>query len=145
MTSAHLSVSKQQGNALRDAMMSVVDIILSHRITGVNENRLQLGLADVFAKRMISCEREVVLTAGERIDFLLDHGIGLECKVKDSPSSVAGQMIRYVQHDRIQGLILVTTKVQLGRHLPASLSITGSDGVIREKPICIAALWKSYL
>jgi hypothetical protein len=126
-------------------MRQVVETILAHRITGVDEYRLQAGLADVFTQQGLAFEREVVLTTADRIDFLHPDGIGIECKVKDSPSKVASQVVRYLRHDRVQGLILVTNQVRLGHSLPASLSITGQDGVVREKPILIAALWRNHL
>jgi hypothetical protein len=132
-------------DALLARMRTVVETILAHRITGLDEYHLQAGLAKLFAQEGLAFEREAVLTTADRIDFLHPDGIGIECKVKDSPSKVAAQVVRYLKHDRVLGLILVTNQVRLGHSLPGSLSITGLDGVVRDKPILVAALWRNHL
>lgn len=73
------------------------------------EQRLQDALEAVLIDLGITFEREVTLRKGDRIDFLVGS-IGIECKVDGSMNTVASQLLRYAESDRISGLILVTTR-----------------------------------
>jgi len=53
-------------------------------------------------------EREVRLAPGERIDFLVAGGIGIEAKVKCDKRAIYRQLERYAKRDQITALILVT-------------------------------------
>ena len=53
--------------------------------------------------------REVRLSGADRIDFLVGH-IGIECKVSGNNRSVAEQLMRYSESDRIHTLMLVTSR-----------------------------------
>lgn len=53
-------------------------------------------------------EREVRLSLADRIDFLCDGGIGIECKARAGRRAIYRQLQRYSASDRISALILVT-------------------------------------
>ena len=104
-----------------------------------DEYRLQAGCAQVLTAHGLTVEREVALSAASRIDLLVGQ-IGIECKVDGSPSDVVRQCLRYLLHDRIAGLVLVTARARLGRLLPPSVEIAN-----RIKPILIVETWRSAL
>lgn len=56
----------------------------------------------------IAFEREVRLAPGERIDFLIAGGIGIEAKTRCPPRSIYRQLERYAALDAITSLILIT-------------------------------------
>ena len=70
-----------------------------------SEEELQDGIAELFP----SAEREVRLSGTDRIDFLIG-GIGIEVKMAGSLAGVTRQLHRYAQSERVNALILVTTK-----------------------------------
>lgn len=67
----------------------------------------------------IAFEREARLAPGERIDFLVTGGIGIEAKTRCPPRQIYRQLERYATKDAITALILITGTA-LG--LPASLN-----------------------
>lgn len=83
----------------------------------VSEAELQQGIAEVLSREGIAFEREVVLSPGCRIDFLVED-LGIEVKCKGGFAEVARQLYRYASESRIGGLLLATTRMQLGCGLP---------------------------
>lgn len=71
-------------------------------------------------------EREVRLTATDRIDFLClvsRHkeealGLGVELKIRGSQATVRRQLAHYADSPRILGLLLVTTQLKLRKQPP---------------------------
>lgn len=96
------------------------DTLRRYSFTFASESELQAAVGDALSAEGISFEREVILTPGDRIDFLLACGVGLEIKVAGSVSSVASQLLRYAGTDRVSALILVTAR-QIHRCLPSML------------------------
>jgi hypothetical protein len=84
------------------------------------EEDLQAKIASALTSSSVPFEREVNLTPTDRIDFLVGK-VGIEVKVKGSPTEVARQLNRYVQSDRIESLLLVTSKAT-HRALPSELN-----------------------
>lgn len=74
-----------------------------------DEHQLQAGLTEALEAAGYEPEREVRLTPRDRIDLLVDR-IGIEVKVDGRAASVARQCARYLESDRIDQLILVTTR-----------------------------------
>ncbi len=74
-----------------------------------DEDALQVGLAVLFAANEIPFEREVRLSPGNRIDFLIGD-IGVEVKVDSSTPVVLRQLKRYALEERISSLVLVTSR-----------------------------------
>jgi hypothetical protein len=74
-------------------------------------------------------EREVILGAKDRIDFVVQRKadgildkvrVGVEVKVKASPVQVERQLRRYALHPSIDGILVVSSSVQLAR-LPKTI------------------------
>ena len=82
---------------------------------------LQDLIAEVLARAEIAFEREVRLSAHDRIDFVCGS-IGVEAKVDGSLTAITRQLHRYAQSDRLAHLMLVTTRM---RHLTVPRSFNG--------------------
>lgn len=89
-----------------DRMLRIANILNNCVLHFGTEAQLQADVAT--ALNGTGCLREHPLGTG-RIDFLLD-GIGIECKVDGSPSSVLRQLIRYADFEEVRGLLLVTSR-----------------------------------
>ncbi len=85
----------------------------TRRFRFTTEVELQIGIGKVLEAAGEIFEREVVLGRGERIDFLVG-GVGIEVKVKGTVEAAHMQLLRYAQHDRIEGLLLVSGTQRLG-------------------------------
>lgn len=99
--------------------MNIAQVIATTRFSHTDEAGLQAGIADVLAGSFdadLLIEREVRIGPGERIDLLvtdpITHGVtGIEVKVAGSVAMVLRQLRRYANSDRVDDLILVTTRV----------------------------------
>jgi hypothetical protein len=80
-------------------------------------------------------EREVRITPVDRLDFHLEGGIGIEVKIKGGISDLTRQVHRYLQHEHVSALLVVTTKLQHAQ-LPREMS---------GKPVVVATLIGSML
>lgn len=87
----------------------ICHLLTSHRIASGTEDVMQWQIFQLLSPT-VECEREVRLSARDRIDILTACGIGIECKIKGSPASVMSQLLRYAESDRVKSLILVTSK-----------------------------------
>lgn len=123
--------------SLLEQMDIVRRAVLSSRIYFSNEDELQRGLDLVLSRQKFDFQREYVLPdAAGRLDlFSPTTGIGIECKVKGSPTPVLRQLIRYAECPLVHGLILVT-----GRHRLADL-----PGELDRKPVRSISLWETML
>ncbi|WP_431976027.1 hypothetical protein [Micromonospora haikouensis] len=106
-------------SALDDA--AVAQLFGAHRYRYVNELELHDCLDEVLRAAGVVADREVRLTARERIDFLLPSGLGVEVKVAGSPGAVHRQMARYAAQPSIRALLLVTTRPTHLQGLPAGI------------------------
>jgi hypothetical protein len=57
------------------------------------EEELQIGLAKALEAGSVSFRREVALSKRDRIDFMLDDGIGIEVKIDGSISALTRQLL----------------------------------------------------
>jgi len=90
-----------------------------------DEKQLQAGIAQALAELKVEFLAEVVLTPGDRLDFLVEGGIAIEVKTNDSKggaalSSVTRQLWRYAKLDAVKELVLVTTRSK-HRDLPPDI------------------------
>lgn len=95
--------------------------LLQHfRCRATCEADLQRAVEEILVQSLISFQREPMLTAKDRPDFLVGT-IAVELKVDGSAIEVMRQLQRYAQHPDVAALLLVTTK---NKHLamPATLS-----------------------
>lgn len=65
-------------------------------------------LATALAAAGLTVQREVKLTARDRIDVLVD-GVGVEVKVQGSRRDIFRQLERYAESDQISALVLATS------------------------------------
>ena|SRR6266536_1553684 len=100
--------------------LDLVDLLEGKRFNEASEDALQRGIAEVLSGAGISFKREVPLTRGDRIDFLVG-AIGVECKTDGSLSALVRQLFRYAQADQVEALVVVTTRLRLAR-LPPSFN-----------------------
>lgn len=113
----------------------VLEALEAFRFTYDNEIELQSAIAMAFADRHVPYEREARLGPDLKIDFLIPGGIGVEIKIKGSPSDVARQLLAYANRPEITCLILVTARAALSR-LPGSLL---------GKKLYVVPLWRTFL
>jgi len=78
------------------------------RLLPSTEAALQTSIETTLAGAGILAEREVRLAPGERIDFLVAGGIGIEAKARCQPRAIFRQLERYAKREQITALILVT-------------------------------------
>lgn len=119
-----------------DTVKRIVSAIGSRSFRYSNEAELQDGLAEVFREEGIKFEREKDLGDAGRIDFLVEGDVGLEVKVKGSPSKVAIQLLGYAGRPELSALILVTGRSRLAVGFPNEMS---------GKPFVAIPLWKGAL
>ena len=99
-----------------------VALVRSRRFRWSGEEDLRDGLEAVLREEGVAHERECVLGPKDRIDFLVDGGLGVEVKVARGVSAITRQLHRYAQHERIAALVLFTTSARLPLLLPPSLN-----------------------
>lgn len=94
-------------------------------------------LRDAIAKALtyagVAFSREAKIGHQARADFLVGR-IAVEVKIAGSLSEVTRQLFRYAECD-IDGIVLVTTRVQLARVPP----------IILGKPTAVSVLWGAML
>lgn len=74
-----------------------------------SEKRLHAGIMQALSEASIEYCHEVQLSKVDRIDFLCGD-IGIEAKIAGSYTVLASQVLRYLESDRVSGLIIVTNK-----------------------------------
>ena len=121
------------------ALARLAAALSGRRIDCTTEDRMQACVAQALAEAGIPHEREVILSPRDRID-LYALGCGIECKIEGSMSDVTRQVIRYLGHERIAGLLLVTGRARLGRSLPPEITLGGTT-----KPVRVHETWKGNL
>jgi hypothetical protein len=92
-----------------------LEILKSYRYTVGSEDTFQRGVAQALQRHGIVFLREYQLGPEYgRIDFYVpDVKIGIELKVKGSPSQVLRQLYRYAHSPDISALILLTARTRL--------------------------------
>jgi hypothetical protein len=92
----------------------IVMLLEAHRFRAPSEADLQLGIATVLEGAGVPFTREVRLSAGDRIDFLVGD-VGIECKIDGSLAALIRQLDRYALRDRVGALVVATTRLKLTR------------------------------
>lgn len=115
----------------------VVDLLSSHRFLYTCERDLQDEIENLLRGAGLLYAREFDLDASRRsrVDFYLPGPrIGIEIKIKGSPSAVGEQMHRYGGCDAVSALVLVTARVRTAAYVGASVC---------GKPVRVVSLWRS--
>lgn len=115
-------IANPVGTVARDMtdLSRILTIIQSRRYRFTNEDELQRGIADTLEKCGVAFRREAILSPGERIDFLLECGVGIEVKIAYPRNMLLRQLQRYAESGHIYSLLVVTPLSRLG-HLPTPL------------------------
>lgn len=95
--------------------------IKAHRFNATSEEDLQRGIGEALTGAGIEHEREVRLTARDRIDFMVE-AIGVEVKIGGGISALTRQLLRYAQVERVAELVVVSTRLQLSLQVPRDLN-----------------------
>jgi hypothetical protein len=114
------------------SVMDVVDAI-ARTIRGCrfrysSEDELQQGLAQALTEAGFGVEREVRLDSHSRLDLLVGR-VAVEVKVAGPARGVRAQVDRYLLNDRLDGLVLVTSRV---RHVTLPRESNGKPIVVVE-------------
>ena len=97
----------------------IVLVLSRYRFRAQNEADLQDAVASALELARIPFAREVRLDARNRLDFMVER-IALELKVDGSLSNLTRQVHRYLEDDRVEGILIVSTRSN-HRRLPLEL------------------------
>ena len=81
----------------------------SYRLSRSNERELQDSIEELLVAEAIPFEREAELAPSDRPDFMVES-CAVEVKTKGSATEVLRQLLRYAGHDRVDRLMLITTR-----------------------------------
>lgn len=95
---------------MTDALRQVEHAIRAYRFAYASEDALQAGVAAALFHAGFSPRREVTIAKGCRPDVLVDR-VAVEVKTSGSAGEVARQLRRYLDTGKIDGIVLVTTRV----------------------------------
>lgn len=105
-----------RAKALPPAAAEVANVISCHRFAWASERELQDGLERLLRERGWSYAREHRLSAKDRPDFwLYEAGLAIEVKIKGAAAGLLRQVERYLAHEEVRAVIVVTTRRQ---HVP---------------------------
>lgn len=93
--------------------LQAIGLLLSRfRFRFSNEAELQDGIEKILQNTAFASifSREVVIEDIGRPDFLVDGDIAIETKIGGSANELMRQVARYAQSDRIQGILVVTSR-----------------------------------
>lgn len=113
--------------------VAVAEAIHRYRFRWHTEADLQAGLAGALTDAGFTVEREVRLSAHDRVDLMVGT-VAVEVKVAKGraavANAVASQLARYAAHPEVSALVLVTTTVR-HKAMPA---------VMNGKPVSVVVL-----
>jgi len=101
-------------------MVDVVALLMSGKIPYSTELDMQEGILRLLTKAGVAFEREKTLSAKDRVDFLVEGGVAVECKIKGQPMSVFRQLKRYAESPEVNVIVLFT-----GTHMGLPTQING--------------------
>lgn len=106
---------------MNELLQAIRHALTHRRIPTTPESVLQERIAGILTSISVPFDREVHLSEKDRIDFLVGGHLGIEVKVDGGLSAVTRQVHRYAQHERIESLVLVTTRM-LHRGVPSEMN-----------------------
>ena len=111
-------------------------LLKQYNFNYTSESELQDGISEVFSTVGSPFQSECILSKEDRVDFYWpDAQVGVEVKIKHSLSALTRQVHRYVQHESIKGILIVSGKARLNQ-IPH---------IINGKPVLIHSLLGSSL
>lgn len=116
-------------------LKGVIASLRKRRFNYQNEKDLQAGVEAVLKSDGFDFVREHQLGDAGVVDFFVSGFLGVELKIKGSPSEVARQLLRYAGRDEVKALVLVTGRAALSA-LPETML---------GKPLMLVELWRTFL
>lgn len=95
----------------------VSDLLGRYRIMGLTEVTVQEQIESVLQRQGIPFQREVELTPGDRIDFMVG-AVGVEVKTKGTRAAITRQLGRYVRSESVEEIILAATSRRILASVP---------------------------
>jgi hypothetical protein len=89
-------------------LYAIIGHLRSGRYQVSTETKLQLSIAGWLEQGGIAFEREKRLAPGERIDFFITPGVGIEAKTRCNKRRIYRQLQRYAAIDEVAALVLIT-------------------------------------
>jgi len=89
---------------------ALLEALRQTRFRFTSEDDLQRGIAKLLEERSIPHQREYRLDAQSRLDFLVDGGLGIEVKIDGSASDLGYQVLRYLRHEVVKGVVVITSR-----------------------------------
>jgi hypothetical protein len=99
--------------------LQVVGALREKRFILSDEKDLQSQIAGALDAAAIDYQREVIIGARERVDFMIFDGIAVEVKIKGGKLAIYRQLKRYAESDQVREIILLSS-VSMG--LPLSIN-----------------------
>jgi hypothetical protein len=103
----------------------LIELLGRFRFTAPSEAELQRSVENVLVGARVAFEREAILTPQERIDFLIEGGVGLELKIGGSVIAIARQVQRYCRIEKVSEVVLASTRLAHVRGLADLTSFNG--------------------
>lgn len=95
---------------MNDSITRIIDALKKRHPTN-EESELEASVARTIESLGFAVTKQKIITSRDRIDlFIPIIGLGIEVKIAGSYSRVAGQLLRYAEHDEIKALLLVTSR-----------------------------------
>ncbi len=88
----------------------IKEIISGFKFSFLDEKEFQSEIQSVLTLSGVSFSREHRLDDRSIIDFLVDGGIGVEIKIDGSRHAIMRQLFRYLSHEKVKSLILLTPR-----------------------------------
>lgn len=95
-------------DSLKEKMDKALRFLRRVCIPHSTEDEMQLALQGALTAAGFKFEREARLSPKDRVDFLLEGGVAVECKVKGPAMAVFNQVERYAKSWQVNGIILLT-------------------------------------
>ena len=108
-------------SAASENMAKARDAISRFTYNFSDEDEFQVGISKALRIAGLEFRREVILSKRDRIDFLLDDGIGIEVKIDGSISALTRQLFRYAELPAINGLLVAVSLNRLA-NLPTEIN-----------------------
>lgn len=96
-------------------------VLSKYRVRCGSEADVQAAIAEILRAHGFDYRREVRLSPRSRIDFLLGD-VGIEVKTRGGAVDLLRQVRRYLEHDAVAGLLVVSTITRLGAAVPARVN-----------------------
>jgi hypothetical protein len=87
----------------------IATVLGQYRFSFTCEDDLQIAIAAALTASSIPFQREYVLGPADRLDFLIGT-TAIEVKIKGSLNDLTRQVHRYLQHPKINSVVVVTTR-----------------------------------